>query len=351
MERPRILGIATAVPDHVITQSEARDHAKAYFTRLGYMEAIYDNAGVETRYACAPIAWHLQPHGWADRAALFQGSILALFERVARACAERGGIALDEIDAILTVSSTGIAIPSPEATLINRLGLRDDVQRLPIFGLGCAGGALGVARAAAMAKAAPGTTVLLLVAELCCLNFRLNDFTKTNFVTTALFGDGAAGLLIRVDDDPGPLACPAIVTSGEITWPNSEDVMGFSVEDDGLGVVLRPDVPGFTREHLRPATERFLARHGLGLDDLDGFLFHPGGRKILDAIQDSLGLVPEQLAHSRSVLRRFGNMSAPTVLFVLDHALADGAAGRHLLAAFGPGFSAGFSIIDIPGPV
>lgn len=341
-----ILSTATAVPQHKITQNEARAQAKAYFNHLGYMEAVFANSGIESRHSCVPVAWYLRDHDWKERADLFLCHGLDLLERAAHSALARARVEPEEVSAIVTVTSTGIAIPSLDARIANRLGLPANVERLPIFGLGCAGGAGGLAKAARLAATLPGP-VLLLVIELCGINFRLRDLTKTNFVTTALFGDGAAAIVLGTDS--GARSKARIVASGEHMWPDTEDVMGFTVEADGLGVQLRPDVPRFTRENLRAVTEAFLERYTHRLESFAGFLFHPGGAKVLEAIEAALGLMPPALDHSRAVLNEYGNMSSATVLFVLHRALEAGDRGRHLMGAFGPGFSANLVILEL-GP-
>ena len=255
------------------------------------------------------------------------------------------GIDPDEIEAIVTVSTTGLAVPSLDAILANRLGLPATIERLPIFGLGCAGGVSGFARAARMAQSLPRGNVLLLVVELCTINCRNTDHSIKNFISTALFGDGAAALLLRRQSDGKAL--PRLVASGEHMWRRSEYMMGWSIEDDGFGVVLSPDIPKCAREELRPAVDHFLARHGLVLSDLDGIIMHPGGRKVLEAAQTALALPDEALCHAWDVLAEYGNMSSPTALFVLQRTLSAGASGLHLLAAFGPGFTVSFALLDL----
>jgi alkylresorcinol/alkylpyrone synthase len=340
-----ILSLETAVPDLTISQEEAQDRAKAYFKHLGYMEAVFANSGISNRHSCVPIDWFLQDHDWKERTELFHEHGLILLERVARAALKEAGVAPEDVGAVITVSSTGIAIPSLDATLANRIGLPLSVERLPIFGLGCAGGATALSRASRIAATMPGTPVLLLVLELCGINFRLRDLTKTNFVTTALFGDGAAGLVLMAGGEKKSKA--RVVGFGEHLWPDSEDVMGFTVETDGLGVVLRNDVPSFTRKNLRPVVDAFLDKQGVSLEEFEGFLFHPGGAKVLDGIETALELAPGQLSQSREVLNQYGNMSSPTVLFVLKKAFDEGRSGRHLLGAFGPGFFASLTILDL----
>ncbi|HEV3178280.1 MAG TPA: 3-oxoacyl-[acyl-carrier-protein] synthase III C-terminal domain-containing protein [Stellaceae bacterium] len=345
--RPRLAGLTTAVPPHIMTQRDVADRVRAIFADAGAelverLLPVYGNAGVERRHTCVPIAWHDTLHGWRERSEIYFESAVGLLERAAIDCLAQVGIGAREVDAIVVVSTSGIATPSLDAVLVNRLGLRADVRRLPIFGLGCAGGVLGLARAADLARLDPDANVLFLVVELCSLCFRGNDKTKSNFVSTALFGDGAAAALISARGD-GPL----LGAAGEHTWPDTLDVMGWDIEDDGLQVRLSRDVPTFVRERMRDVTAEFLDRQGLGLADIQHFISHPGGAKVLVALEEAFGLAEGTLADGRSVLRDYGNMSAATVLFVLDRTLKAGATGRMLMTAMGPGFSAAFQVVEV----
>jgi alkylresorcinol/alkylpyrone synthase len=267
---------------------------------------------------------------------------VALLKEAAEHCLDRAGVSFDEIDAVVTVSTTGIATPSLDAQLMEVLPFRRDLQRLPVFGRGCAGGVTGLARAAALARAAPGSKVLLLVVELCGLTFRAQDLSKSNIIATALFGDGAAAALLSTSG-----AGPRVKGWGEHTWPQSLDVMGWTVKDDGLGVLFSRDIPTLVRDELRQAADRFLARHGLNRLDLAGYICHPGGAKVLDALEDAFELPHGALAHARATLRDYGNMSAVTVLFVLERLLgAIPRTGRYLMSALGPGFTASFALLE-----
>jgi alkylresorcinol/alkylpyrone synthase len=346
--RVDIEAIATAVPSFQVTQDTAREQARAYFKRLGYMEAIFQNSGIGTRYSCVPIPWFLRDHGWRERSELFHKHALELLEQAATRALDSAQKSARDVRAMVTVTSTGVAIPSLDATLANRLGLPGGVERMPLFGLGCAGGASGLARATRMARSFEDGIVLLLVVELCSINFRLRDLSRTNFVTTALFGDGAVAMVLRRNEATGGQGVATRVAAyGEHLWPDSENLMGFTVEDDGLGVVLSPEVPAFVLSKLPDVVDAFLSSNGVSLGDLDGFLFHPGGGKVLSSIQEALGLDESDLSYSRDVLEEFGNMSAPTVLFVLERALREGARGLHLLGAFGPGFSGNLLLLEL----
>jgi alkylresorcinol/alkylpyrone synthase len=343
----RVLSVATAVPPFLLDQ---RDVARRIELALGprsreivRMLPMFGNTGIERRYSCVPIEWYEDAHGWKERNDIYLASALDLVESATRRALERAGRQASEIGAIVAVSTTGIATPSLDALLMERMGLARTVRRLPIFGLGCGGGTIGLARAASEASAHPGSLVLLVVVELCALSFRRDDFSKSNIVATALFGDGAGAVL---------LACgsggPAVVADGEYTWPQSLDVMGWDVTSDGLRAIFSRDIPDLVSSELRDVAVAFLARRGLALRDVDRFICHPGGAKVLDALETAYELPAGALRESREVLREYGNMSAATVIFVLERALSAGANGwrRALVSALGPGFTAGFTLLE-----
>jgi alkylresorcinol/alkylpyrone synthase len=342
---PRLLGLATAVPPYPLDQGDVIRRVQMLFDGAPALERllpVFSNTGIRTRYSCVPIEWYDRPHGWAERNRVYIAGALDLLEQTALSLLDRAGIDKDAIDAVVTVSTTGIATPSLDALLIERMGLRRDVRRLPIFGLGCAGGVLGLARAAAQAMAAPGETVLFLVVELCALSFRGDDWSKSNIVATALFGDGAAGALLSTKG-----VGPAIIASGEHTWPGSLEVMGWDIADDGFSAVFSRDIPQLVATELRGVADRFLARHGLALDDIDRFVCHPGGTKVVTALEQAFGLRQGALAGARRVLRDYGNMSAATVIFVLEQMLVETQHwNRALMNGLGPGFTAGFVVLD-----
>ena len=197
------------------------------------------NTGIERRYSCVPIEWYLGDHGWMDRTELYVDNAVDLLETVTRKLLDEAGLKPDEIDSIVVVSTTGVATPSLDALLIERMGLRRDIQRLPIFGLGCAGGVIGlVARRRASPRAEPGSKILFLAVELCALTFRKNDISKSNIVATALFGDGAAGAILSTEGEG-----PEVGAAGEYTWPNSLDVMGWDMAEDGLKARFAKSIP------------------------------------------------------------------------------------------------------------
>jgi alkylresorcinol/alkylpyrone synthase len=345
-----IASIATAVPKNKISQQEATERAKRLFPHLASRDSLYANTGIEMRYACEPADWYHKRRSWEERTEAFSRHAVDLLEEVALKTTRAAGLELQDIDAIVVNTITGVAVPSLDALLMNRLEFREDIERLPIFGFGCGGGVAGLSRAAGLARAQPGTNILFLSVDLCSLCLRVQDESLAMFVATALFGDGAAGAVLRHLPHSGSGTFPrraSIVATGEHFWRATEHIMGWDVKGDGLGVVLSPELTGLLRDRLEAALGGFLLRERLTPQDFDGFLFHPGGRKVLECLQAVLNLAPADLAHSWAVLKDFGNMSSATALFVLERALAAGAQGRHLLGAFGPGFSAYFAVLDM----
>jgi alkylresorcinol/alkylpyrone synthase len=344
MPAPRLLALATALPAHRYTQNEVRDAAGLLFDRdsadLQRLLPVFDNAGIAARHSCMPLEWYMKPHGWTERSRLFRDHAVDLLIQATLACLDRAGLRTGDIDAVVAVSTTGVATPSLDALVIERLDLPRGVRRLPIFGLGCAGGVIGLSRAVDLARAYPGTRVLYLVVELCALTFRHGDNTKSNVVAAALFGDGAAAALISTEGEG-----PCFGAAGEHTFPDSLEVMGWRVKEDGLGVLFSRDIPALVRSEYKPLLDSFLERLGLARSDLAGTVCHPGGAKVLDALEESFELAPGAMTAARAVLRDCGNMSAATVLFVLERTLARRQPGRYLMSALGPGFSAGFQMI------
>jgi alkylresorcinol/alkylpyrone synthase len=344
-----IAGMATAVPAHKLAQAEAARRATRIFPHLRAQETLFHNTGIASRYTCEPPDWYEREHGWEERTEVFQRHALDLLEEVALRVTEDAGIHLKDIGALIVNTITGLAVPSLDAKLMNRLGLRAEVERVPLFGLGCGGGVGGLGIAARYAQAMPGGHVLFLTVDLCSLCLRVNDPSRTMFVATALFGDGAAGVVLRniIGAGGGGAGRGRVLAAGNHFWHGTEDIMGWDIRHDGFGVLLSPDLPLLLSRELLPALQAFLDRNGISLGELAGFLLHPGGSKVLSTVAETLNLSRHDLVHSWAVLSEFGNMSSPTALFILDAARKEGASGKHLLAAFGPGFSAYFLVVDL----
>jgi alkylresorcinol/alkylpyrone synthase len=341
--RAHLLSIATAVPPYILDTSDVRVQAAKIFARFGElfekMLPVFSNTGIDRRYSVCPTEWFHEPHGWPDRTDKFLEGATALFKDAAQKALEAAGTKASEIDTIVTISSTGIATPSIEAHVMHEMGFRDDVRRVPVFGLGCAGGLSGMALAAQLAVAMPGRKVLLVVIELCTLAFRPDEMTKSNIIASALFGDGAAAAVLCAGEDAGH---GAIEHSGQHCWPSTIDVMGWRVDPEGFGAIFSRSIPDLASRDLRPAADVFMARHQLTMADVDAFSFHPGGAKVIQALEPAFELDDGRLVNERKVLAGFGNMSAPTVLFVLEECLKTPTKGRRFLCALGPGFTGSF---------
>jgi alkylresorcinol/alkylpyrone synthase len=342
-----ILGQATAVPPHLLDQTEVAKRVQGVFKRLfGRYPGLTDvfvNAGIERRYSVRPIEWFDEPRDWPQRTEAYLEGAGALFVDVAERALKVAKLTARDVDAVVAVSSTGIATPSIEARVAKRMGFRSDVNRVPVFGLGCAGGVSGLAIGSRLARAIPGAVVLVVVIELCTLAFRRDRITKADVITSALFGDGAAALVLRADSGARGLRIGA---AQEHLWPGTLDVMGWTMDPIGFGVLLSRSLPRFVEERLAAPARRFLKSEGL--NGMTRFICHPGGAKVLAAVEAALELQTGTLRDEREVLRNYGNMSAATVLFVLERALNRGFSGRAVLTALGPGFTASFLAIEAP---
>jgi alkylresorcinol/alkylpyrone synthase len=336
----RILSLATASPPNELPQDEvaraATELLSPRFPGFERMAPVFMTAGIRSRQSVVPFEWFFEPKDWPQRTEAYTEGAEELFARAAEAALAEAGLTGADIDAIVTVSSTGIATPSLEARAMGRLGFRSDAARVPVFGLGCAGGTTGLSLAARLARAEPGATVLFVCVELCTLAFRLDNPSKADIVATALFGDGAAACVLRA----GEAGFAEVAGTAEHTWPDTLDIMGWRVDPMGFGVIFAQSIPPFARREVRPAMEKMLAAQNLTLGQVDRFLCHPGGVKVIEALETSLDLGQGALDLEREVLADHGNMSAPTALFVLDRARRRGLPHRSVVTALGPGFTA-----------
>jgi len=334
-----LLSLATAVPPYVVEQSEAKIRAreafggnKALFDRLS---GVFDNTGIARRHIVAPQDWYVHGHGWHDRNDVYLKSSEDLFVEAASAAIEKAGLMPEQIDGVVTVSTTGIATPSLEARVAQRLGLRENARRVPVFGLGCAGGVNGLASTARMASGEPGTNWLFVTVETCSISIRLDSNDPAAVVATALFGDGAAAAVVT----SGEHSLARITGSAEKLWADTLRIMGWDVEDPGLAVVFDRAIPPFIEAELAQAVDEMCAAMGVRREDIDRLCSHPGGVKVIDAIENALNLPQGELNLEREVLHDYGNMSAPTVLFVLERLLERGLPDKTMMTAFGPGFT------------
>ncbi len=336
----KLISLATAVPEHILYQEDVAAAARELFGKryaaFERMAPVFLTAGIHKRHAARPIEWYAAPHGWKERTAAYLEVAQTLFVDATAKALEAAQLSPQEIDIVVTVSSTGIATPSLEARAAQAVGFREDIQRVPVFGLGCAGGVSGFAIASRLAQSQPGANVLLVVVELCTLAFRLDQLSKANIVASALFGDGAAACVLCARD--GGIA--EVESAGEHTWPNTLDIMGWDLDSQGFEVIFQQAIPSFAEAHLEAALTRILQRAHLRMEDVDRFICHPGGAKVIVALERALSLPQGMLQHERDTLSEYGNMSAPTALFVLDRNLREGLPPRSVVTAMGPGFSA-----------
>lgn len=347
---PFITSVSSAVPPHKVTQAEARRFAAesfgSTFRDIQRYLPIFDNAGVETRHFCVPLDWLREPHSFMEKNSAYVRQGIDLGVQVIQTCLGQAKLTPTDIDTLVFVSSTGISAPSLDAFIANQLGMRNDLHRIPIWGLGCAGGVSGLARAAEFARANPNSRVLLVALELCGITFMQQEHTKSNLIACSLFGDGAAAVLVEGDQirnlsgDPGKRL--EIKGSLSTLWPDTEDVMGWTVSDGGLSVVFSKEIPSIVLQKLRPVYEQMLAKFGLQDAQVAQWIAHPGGPKVIEAFSKILERELPHFQASRETLRNNGNMSSPTVFFVLEETLKQPAlqAGDYgVLLALGPGFS------------
>ena len=338
-------GLSTALPEHCLSQTDVGERAALIFRDrypdFARLAQCFDTAGIDTRYSVVPLDWFEHPHGWVDRSAAFATGAKALFVKAARSALDTAGWQADEVDIVVTVCSTGIATPSLEAQALTEVGFRDTVLRVPIFGLGCAGGVSGLATAALLAAGRPGSKVLLVVVETCSLAFRADRLQKADIIAAVLFGDGAAAACISSLPPDGD----QVVTLGsghQKTWPGTLNIMGWEVDDIGFGVVFDRSIPAFIGQELEEAAQEAVSAAHLDAGGIDRYVCHPGGARVVEALEGALHLGQGSLDREREVLRRFGNMSAPTVMFVLKSVLDAGERGQMMACALGPGFTASF---------
>ena len=346
-----ILSTSTAFPPHYYSQREVVDALLAYWDPGAKISSITERlhlrTGVDGRYFSRPLHEYLALDTFGKTNDVWMEVGLELGEKAIDCALRQAGLGRDQIHAIFFVTVTGVASPSIDARLVNRMQLNPHVRRTPIFGLGCVAGAAGLARAADYVRAWPDQVAVLLSVELCSLTFQRKDLSVANLISSGLFGDGAAAVLVAGDRVPGK--GPRIQASQCVLYPDTERVMGWDISEDGFKIVLSPDVPKVVVEHLGHDVDAFLAAQGLRRSDIGTWIMHTGGPKVLEATAESLGLAREALAVSWEALRRVGNLSSASVLVVLDEVMkhqrpAPGT--RSILAAMGPGFCAEMLLLE-----
>lgn len=346
----RITAVGRALPENFYDQETLLDRLEKLWRGRHYnlerLRRLHENVLVGGRHLALPLEAYDALESWGDANNAWIAAAQELGGRALLSALDKAGLGRQDFHALFFVSVTGIATPSIDARLINRLGLRSDLKRVPIFGLGCVAGAAGVARAAEYVRAFPDQVAVLLSVELCSLTLQRQDLSIPNLISSGLFGDGAAAVIVegeqhRQSPDGSPVT-PRIVATRSSFYPETEEVMGWDISERGFRVVLSADVPRMVCDHLRHDVDRFLADCGLGREDIACWICHPGGPKVLEAMASSLELPEGSLDLTWKSLREVGNLSSTSVLLVLEETLkAPPSSGDHgVLLAMGPGFCA-----------
>ncbi|CAL9662686.1 Alpha-pyrone synthesis polyketide synthase-like Pks11 [Streptomyces sp. enrichment culture] len=342
---PRVAAVRVAVPPHQYRQEDiTAAHAELFPGPASAHRALRRfsaNAGVVTRNLSLPLEEYATLGGFTGANRVWLRTALELGEQAVNEALSAAGVAPDEVDVVISTTVTGLAVPSLEARLAQRIGLRQDVKRIPLFGLGCAAGAAGIARLHDYLRAFPDQVGVLLGVELCSLTVQSRDWSTAGLVAAGLFGDGAAALVAVGERRARDVHGPEVVATRSRLYPDTADVMGWQIGAHGFGIVLSPEVPSVAERELPKDVTAFLADHGLTVGDVTAWICHPGGPRVIDAVQRAFDLPEQALAHTRHSLATRGNLSSVSVLDVLRATLeappAPGSAG--LLTAMGPGFA------------
>ncbi len=342
----RIAAVASSLPPRYYTQQQVFDQLVEHWgdelENPALLERFHHRVGVDGRYFALPLDEYGKLERWGQFNAAWLRVAEELGEEAICRALEKAGLGKEQIGALLTVTVTGVVSPSLDAHLCNRMGLPADVRRTPIFGLGCVAGAAGIAQAHDFVRAYPDKIAVLLSVELCSLTWQRHDLSIANFIATGLFGDGAAAVIIAGDQVQLPKSAgPTVVAAASSFYPHTEDAMGWDIGEEGFRLVLSPEVPAIIRKHLPGDLRRFLETNGLRREQITSWVLHTGGPKVLEAMADAAAVTREECALSWESLRKVGNLSSASVLFVLEDTIAErrppsGSYG--ILAAMGPGF-------------
>jgi alkylresorcinol/alkylpyrone synthase len=344
----RIAAVVPVLPEYHYSQAEITAELVPLITHQGshsaVLERVHANSGIDTRYTALPLERYRTLGEFGDTNRIFIEVATDLCARALSTALADCGLTPQDVDYIFFTSVTGISAPSVDALLIDRLGLRRDVKRVPSYGLGCVAGASGIARVNDYLVGHPDEVGVVLAVELCSLTLQRNDESMANFVASGLFGDGAAAVVMVGDNrgEPGP----RIRDTRSFVYPDSEGVIGFNVGSTGFEIVLTAEVADVIARHFPGNVASFLADNDLGVSDIDTWFAHPGGPRVLEAFADSLRLSDDALALSYATLARVGNLSSAAVLHVLASGFDQPAATDALLFAVGPGVSAEFVLLE-----
>ncbi|MDB4926352.1 type III polyketide synthase [Mucilaginibacter sp.] len=345
---------ATAAIDlpYKATQQDVKKQAhelfSANFPQTDRLIFAFDNTEIITRNFCKPLSYYTEPNTFEQRNNEYLQTTLTYSVQAIEDCIVKAGVKKEDITDILFVSTTGLATPSVDALIINKMRLNPHINRTPIWGLGCGGGVSGMAKANMAAIANPDAVVLLVAVELCSLTLIKSDYSKSNFIGSSLFSDGIAACIIKGDNYTQTNQKVDYVASSSKLYYDSLDVMGWDFSDTGFKVLFSKDIPTFIRDNVYHDITEFLARQNLQLSDIKNFIFHPGGKKVLDAYTDALAVEGDFLNKTRAVMNDNGNMSSATVLYVLERFMSEGFEdGYGLMMAMGPGFSSEMVLLQL----
>jgi alkylresorcinol/alkylpyrone synthase len=339
----RIAGVGSAFPGRYFKQDELVEELKDFWggrlAQPGILDRLDESMKVDGRFLCQPISFYKNMQTWGEANDAWIETALDIGEKALCRALMGAGLEPSDLSAIFVTSVTGIAAPSIDARLINRMGLSTSIKRIPIFGLGCVAGAAGISRAADYVRGFPNQAAAILSIELCSLTLQLDDISMAHLISAMLFGDGAAAAVVTGSDSDRP--GPEILATKSVFYPNTERVMGWDISEKGFHIVLSPEVPETVTKHLGKDVDAFLAEQNLSRSDIKSWVMHTGGPKVLEATAQALGLTEKDLAASWESLRKVGNISSTSVLLVLEDVYKNrrpAPGTRSILAAMGPGF-------------
>jgi alkylresorcinol/alkylpyrone synthase len=348
---PSIASVSGVSLPYKVKQQDVKAQARAlfveHFPQVDRLMPAFDNTEIVTRNFCKPISYYAEPNTFEQRNDDYIENALQYSIEAIEAALAKAGVNKDNITDLIFVSTTGLATPSIDALIINKMRLNPHINRIPVWGLGCGGGVSGMAKANTLAKANPDALVLLVAVELCSLTLIKNDYSKSNFIGSSLFSDGIAAVIVKGDNHKTQKNITIQAASSKLYY-DSLEVMGWDFKDTGFKVLFSKDIPTFIHENIRGDIDAFLAKQNLELKDIKNFVFHPGGKKVLDAYADALQVEGDFLHNTRQVMNENGNMSSVTVLYVLEKFMEEGYEdGYGLMLAMGPGFSSEMVLLDM----
>ncbi|MFI5148240.1 MAG: type III polyketide synthase [Bacteroidia bacterium] len=350
---PALAAISKVSFPYSVSQEEVKECARSVFAssfpQVERMLGAFDNTEIVSRNFCKPLSYYTQPVTFTEQNKEYVRIALEYSIQAIESCLKQANTDKSKLTDILFVSTTGLATPGIDALIINSMKLNPYINRGSLFGLGCAGGVAGFSKACVLAKANPEAVVLLVAVELCSLTFLRSDYSKSNFIGSSLFADGVSACLITGDSHPRrEERSIEYVASQSKLYYDTLDVMGWEFRDDGFKVLFSKDIPTIIGEHILNDITVFLKKNGRTLPEIKNFIFHPGGKKVLSAYAQTLPVEGDFLKHTREVMNENGNMSSPTVLYVLERFFEQGFTdGYGLMLSMGPGFSSEMVLLNM----